>query len=222
MYSGSGHYVPDGLGANAVSPMLQQQALQQQLGQTQLQQQLSLQGLAGAAGLTNHSLAASAATMGMAGLPTTMQSLGAMGGLAGAATATHFSNNASMGGGRRHDVPKNPPPANYVCHKCNIGGHWIQECPLNNQSQPDYNQPPPPNYSCHRCGVPGHWIKNCPTNGNPTFDNKPHLKVVQASENKEMMANLNSASNATSQIGGGLSSGITAQPPSKKRRLNQM
>ena len=77
----SGHYVPDGLGANAVSPMLQQQALQQQLGQTQLQQQLSLQGLAGAAGLTNHSLAASAATMGMAGLPTTMQSLGAMGGL---------------------------------------------------------------------------------------------------------------------------------------------
>lgn len=204
--------------------MLQNQAaLQQQLGQTQLQQQLALQGLGG---LTNSSLAGAASMAGMAGMSgmTQMQSaaaLGTMGGLAGAATPTHYGNNSSMGGGGRHDMHKNPPPANYVCHKCNIGGHWIQECPLNTQSQPDYNQPPPPNYICHRCGVPGHWIKNCPTNGNPTFDNKPHLKVIQTSE---AQGNSSSGSNTSAQsadIGGGVSS-ITAQPPSKKRRLNQM
>jgi len=56
------------------------------------------------------------------------------------------------------------PPENYLCRKCNIPGHWIQECPLGNQQ--DYGKPPPPGYCCHRCGVPGHWIKNCPTNDN--------------------------------------------------------
>jgi len=65
-----------------------------------------------------------------------------------------------------HDCPnvigKGPPPSNYLCYKCNIPGHWIQECPLGNQQ--DYSKPPPPGYCCHRCGVPGHWIKNCPTN----------------------------------------------------------
>eukprot|EP01083_Nonionella_stella_P273769 928964_1 len=69
---------------------------------------------------------------------------------------------------------KNAPPANYVCHNCNVMGHWIHKCPLTT---------PPANYVCHRCGVPGHWIKNCPTNGHPAFDNKPHLKVVKVREN---------------------------------------
>jgi len=54
------------------------------------------------------------------------------------------------------------PPQNYLCRKCNISGHWIQECPLGNQQ--DYSKPSPPGYCCHRCGVPGHWIKHCPTN----------------------------------------------------------
>jgi len=60
------------------------------------------------------------------------------------------------------------PPDNYLCHKCNIKGHWIQDCPLANQQ--DYSKAPPPGYCCYRCGVPGHWIKNCPTNNN-SLDN---------------------------------------------------
>lgn len=229
--SGSGHYVPD-VGANTVSPMLHNQAaLQQQLGQmgqSQLQQ-FGLQGLQGLATNPASIGLAGAASMGLAGAATMQSALGAMGGgLAGAATPNHYSNSnmgggGGGGGGGRHESGKNPPPANYVCHKCNIGGHWIQECPLNTQSQPDYNQPPPPNYICHRCGVPGHWIKNCPTNGNPTFDNKPHLKVIQTSENQTGRQDHN-ASTSTSQGTdiGGIGGGITAQPPSKKRRLNQM
>jgi len=97
---------------------------------------------------------------------------------------------AAMGGGvNASGAPSNPPPSNYVCHKCNVMGHWIQECPLNVQQQTDYSKPPPPNYICHRCGVPGHWIKNCPTNGNTTFDNKPHLKVIKTHEGQSVTVN---------------------------------
>eukprot|EP01084_Bolivina_argentea_P080097 145122_1 len=41
----------------------------------------------------------------------------------------------------QNQMIKNPPPTNYVCHKCNIMGHWIQECPLNTQQQQDYTKP---------------------------------------------------------------------------------
>eukprot|EP01084_Bolivina_argentea_P097985 176127_1 len=51
------------------------------------------------------------------------------------------------------------PPTGYICHKCGISGHWIQECTSNTQTL--Y---PPYGYICHRCGIPGHWIKNCPSN----------------------------------------------------------
>ena len=27
-----------------------------------------------------------------------------------------------------------PPPANYVCHRCNQKGHWIKFCPTNGVS----------------------------------------------------------------------------------------
>ena len=126
---------------------------------------------------------------------------------------------------------KNPPPANYVCHKCNVVGHWIQECPLNTQQQQDYTKPPPANYICHRCGIPGHWIKNCPTNGNPNFDNKPHLKVIKTSETGSIGNSTMGPASVSQQDGNtinsneGASNGGVAtasQPPSKKRRLNQM
>jgi len=67
-------------------------------------------------------------------------------------------------------IGKGPPPDNYVCHKCNIQGHWIQECPLGNQQE--NSKPPPPGYCCHRCGVPGHWIKHCPTNNSSQTDQR--------------------------------------------------
>merc|ERR1712130_156335 len=121
---------------------------------------------------------------------------------------------------------KNPPPNNYVCHKCNIMGHWIQECPLNTQQQQDYTKPPPANYTCHRCGIPGHWIKNCPTNGNPGFDNKPHLKGEDLSKNTTnslLNTSLNSMTNTQSQDQStdNTTDNTAVQPPSKKRRLNQ-
>lgn len=91
-----------------------------------------------------------------------------------------------------------PPPANYICHKCNIAGHWRLQCPKNDNV--DYGQPPPANYVCHRCGSSGHWIRSCPTNGNPAFDHKPHLKDSQVSSTLPVLS----------------------QPPNKIRRLNQM
>ena len=31
-----------------------------------------------------------------------------------------------------HNVPDHPPPADYVCHRCQKRGHWIMACPTNN------------------------------------------------------------------------------------------
>jgi len=137
----------------------------------------------------------------------------------------HSSPNGGMNGGGGGGAQKNPPPANYVCHKCNIMGHWIQECPLNTQGPiQDYTKPPPVNYVCHRCGIPGHWIKNCPTNGNTGFDNKPHLKDPSKSSSSSMlnsMPNLNGAQDQQS-ADNATENNVAVQPPSKKRRLNQL
>ncbi|KAI9725598.1 MAG: hypothetical protein M1828_003086 [Chrysothrix sp. TS-e1954] len=38
------------------------------------------------------------------------------------------------------DVPNHPPPDTYKCHRCLKRGHWIQECPTNNDPAWD-NQP---------------------------------------------------------------------------------
>ncbi|KAG8532615.1 uncharacterized protein KY384_002492 [Bacidia gigantensis] len=34
--------------------------------------------------------------------------------------------------GKPQNVPDHPPASTYVCHRCNEKGHWIQECPTNN------------------------------------------------------------------------------------------
>mmetsp|Transcript_38823 Transcript_38823/g.61954 ORF Transcript_38823/g.61954 Transcript_38823/m.61954 type:complete len:237 (-) Transcript_38823:319-1029(-) len=203
--SGSGHYVQDCAGAASMTPMLHNPSqLTNALTQNPTLQQLSNGTLQQLQSSTNN-----ANMNGMNG----MNGLGGMG----------MQMGMGMHGGAGN---KNPPPVNYVCHKCNVVGHWIQECPLNTQQQQDYTKPPPANYICHRCGIPGHWIKNCPTNGNPTFDNKPHLKVIKTSEGSQS-GSMNGSQpdvNAINPNDGTSNANVTtaSQPPSKKRRLNQM
>lgn len=54
---------------------------------------------------------------------------------------------------------KKEVPANYVCHKCNNGGHWIQDCTQTKEKAG--RRPPPETYTCHSCGEKGHWIQDC-------------------------------------------------------------
>lgn len=48
------------------------------------------------------------------------------------------------------------PPDGYVCRKCHVPGHWIQQCPVPKQA------PPPETYICKICMIKGHWIYQCP------------------------------------------------------------
>ena len=48
-------------------------------------------------------------------------------------------------------------PSNYICHKCGLPGHWIENCPCDNMVM----QTPPSNYIFNKCGISGHWIKDC-------------------------------------------------------------
>jgi len=282
--SGSGHYVQEQAMAPGMNGLLHNPLSQQNQAQA-LSQQLGLQGLGALNGL-NPSAAAAAAMMAnpQAMNLQNLQGLQQLQSLQGLSQASAMNGMAGMGGAAmstgNSGAPSNPPPSNYVCHKCNVMGHWIQECPLNTQQQQDYSKPPPPNYICHRCGVPGHWIKNCPTNGNPTFDNKPHLKVIKTHEGQQQQqgqsqpnqvpqqqqqpgggagaagaavqgvsvtvddgsltripkTNVSVAGSATmvshaqseglshslSDGGAGSASSTISQPPSKKRRLNQL
>jgi hypothetical protein len=49
----------------------------------------------------------------------------------------------------------NVPPVGYICRKCNVPGHWIQQCPYRPHEPPEY-------YLCRICGIKGHWIQQCP------------------------------------------------------------
>lgn len=51
--------------------------------------------------------------------------------------------------------PKVPPPEGYICNRCGVTGHYIQDCPQAHV--------PPPNYVCHTCGQRGHFRGDCPT-----------------------------------------------------------
>ena len=212
-----GHYVQDCTNAAMTTPMLQNNHLQSALTtpNAALQQLGNLNGLG-----TNPSL--NGLQQLNQQIQQQQQQSHGLGGLGGGHGLNGLNGN--------NNSNKNPPPANYVCHKCNVVGHWIQECPLNTQQQQDYTKPPPANYVCHRCGIPGHWIKNCPTNGNPTFDNKPHLKVIKQQDGTTTVIQTNGAQSGSegaqqSQNGdASTNSNVTtaSQPPSKKRRLNQM
>ena len=72
------------------------------------------------------------------------------------------------------------PPPGYLCHRCKIGGHWIQDCQLT-----------PPGYICHRCGRHGHYSRYCPRlRGNnvygPNYNtNESNEEAVTATTRKE-------------------------------------
>ena len=56
--------------------------------------------------------------------------------------------------------PSGQPPSHYVCHKCGVPGHYVQDCPLppGRQSQGGQRSnrgQPPGNYICHKCNKPG-------------------------------------------------------------------
>ena len=58
-------------------------------------------------------------------------------------------------------VAGNAPHPSYVCHRCGIGGHYVQDCPTIALGIPGIGVPPP-GYVCHRCGVSGHYVQDCP------------------------------------------------------------
>ncbi|KAJ3151650.1 hypothetical protein HDU86_006069 [Geranomyces michiganensis] len=62
---------------------------------------------------------------------------------------------------------RRPPPGHYVCRKCSIPGHWMEDCPKATRSNGG-DAPlriPPGNYICRICNVPGHYINECPQAG---------------------------------------------------------
>ncbi|KAF2640132.1 DWNN-domain-containing protein [Massarina eburnea CBS 473.64] len=55
---------------------------------------------------------------------------------------------------RKGKVPVHDPPPGYVCRLCKVKGHWIQECPTNN----DPNFKPPPETK-RTTGIPRSFLK---------------------------------------------------------------
>ena len=63
------------------------------------------------------------------------------------------------------------PPSHYICKICNIGGHWLKNCDLNNNLvKKSYGQGqvtgkgrrrPDASYVCKKCNEKGHWLKDC-------------------------------------------------------------
>lgn len=57
------------------------------------------------------------------------------------------------------------PGKGYVCKRCGIAGHWLEQCsaekPPHDQKRPPV-PPPESKYMCKLCQVPGHWIDRCP------------------------------------------------------------
>ncbi|CAN6352467.1 unnamed protein product [Urochloa humidicola] len=84
---------------------------------------------------------------------------------------------SSCGGGQLghnrygHPLEGEAPPPGYVCHICNIPGHFIRDCPSG-------SKPPPPGYICHKCGVPGHLIHSCPNYGNRKYGSRRTRSLI--------------------------------------------
>jgi hypothetical protein len=57
------------------------------------------------------------------------------------ASYTNWNTEVNGGGGRfgggRKRFHSETPPANYVCHRCGVGGHWIYNCPTNGNAEFD-------------------------------------------------------------------------------------
>ncbi|RKO93161.1 hypothetical protein BDK51DRAFT_28953 [Blyttiomyces helicus] len=67
-----------------------------------------------------------------------------------------FSLGSRLLGGQRVPLKTSTPPKGYVCRKCNLAGHWIQQCSQQKHSVP------PESYTCKICTMKGHWIYQCP------------------------------------------------------------
>jgi hypothetical protein len=52
--------------------------------------------------------------------------------------------------------PQPLPRNGYVCHRCGVSGHWIEDC-----KAPRVIVGPPPHYICHLCHFTGHWMEDC-------------------------------------------------------------
>ncbi|KAJ1956566.1 hypothetical protein EC988_001280 [Linderina pennispora] len=56
-----------------------------------------------------------------------------------------------------------PPPLDYTCNICKVGGHWIRDCPERHQAErKPRSEIPPEGYVCYKCRKPGHWKEKCP------------------------------------------------------------
>ncbi|CAG8530990.1 9937_t:CDS:2 [Acaulospora colombiana] len=68
--------------------------------------------------------------------------------------------------GRRNN--KGSPPGDYVCNKCNLPGHWINECPSGRPR-------PPKSYTCKKCNLAGVSISHCSSFREIPFEDQVNL-----------------------------------------------
>ncbi|KAI9219544.1 hypothetical protein BC828DRAFT_385946 [Blastocladiella britannica] len=86
---------------------------------------------------------------------------------AAAAVAASASDQAPAAKRARADgtMPR-PPPATYVCRRCNVPGHWIQDCPESQKCSVCASTEHParecPVRVCRACNTEGHDARTCP------------------------------------------------------------
>lgn len=78
------------------------------------------------------------------------------------------------------NVPDHEPPNGYICHRCGEKGHWIQQCPTNDN--PEYNDRP---RIKRTTGIPKSFLKTVDkatvlAQGNDEDGNKPSGVMVTA------------------------------------------
>ncbi|KAI8803631.1 hypothetical protein BJ742DRAFT_492742 [Cladochytrium replicatum] len=81
---------------------------------------------------------------------------------AAAAAARYNAAAMSTMAGRPLATKTTVPPEGYVCRRCGVVGHWVQNCPTQGVKM----SVPPDTYVCKICNVKGHWIQQCPNRSN--------------------------------------------------------
>ena len=49
----------------------------------------------------------------------------------------NFGGDAKDGNKQSYRSQRGDPPPGYVCHRCHVSGHWIQDCPTNGDPKYD-------------------------------------------------------------------------------------